>query len=132
LSRVEQFGQAADDPRYARRFNQNGNVRPPSELIKLTPSVEDEGQTTLGQAIRNDRLCSVEDSREQFRVFDVLRAEQYATACFLERTLEIKKDRELILDHEDRLPYKIIVCHGTLSARGQAQTPEAHDQWTAI
>jgi hypothetical protein len=63
------------------------DVRPPSELIGLTPSVEDERQTALGQAIRNDRLCSVEDSRGQFRVFDVLRAEQYATAGFLERTL---------------------------------------------
>jgi hypothetical protein len=53
----------------------------------LTPSVEDEGQTALGQAIRNHRLCSVEHGRGQLRVFDVLRAEQHATACFLERTL---------------------------------------------
>jgi len=63
------------------------DVRPPSELIGLTPGIEDEGQTALGQTIRNRRLCSVEHGRGQFRVFDVLRAEQYATACFLERIL---------------------------------------------
>jgi hypothetical protein len=53
----------------------------------LTSGVEDEGQTAFGQTIRNDRLCSVEDGRGQLGVFDVLRAEQDATACFLERIL---------------------------------------------